>query len=179
MLEQIFLQSVIKRFTTYKDLGDKTFAQLEDKDFHFVPNEESNSIAVIIQHMHGNMLSRWTDFLTSDGEKTWRQRDAEFEEANLTKENLLKLWEDGWTCMFNALNALTEHDLQKTIFIRDEALSVTDAIHRQLAHYPYHVGQIIYAARIIKNKNWKNLSIPRGESAAFNKSHGDQQKNQR
>lgn len=163
-----FLSSAIKRLKYYKDLGDKTFAQLSDEDFHFIPAEECNSIAVIIQHMHGNMLSRWTDFLNSDGEKEWRKRDEEFEEQNVSKEQLLNLWEEGWKCFMDAITSLSDDNLEKTIYIRTEPLSVVDAINRQLAHYPYHVGQIIYAAKIIKDKNWQNLSVPKGRSAEYN-----------
>ena len=165
----IFLQTAVKRFSFYKDLGDKTFAQLQEADFHFQPNEASNSIAVIIQHMSGNMLSRWTNFLTEDGEKEWRKRDAEFETHPYSKEQLLGLWEKGWHCMFNALAALKEEDLLKIIYIRTESLSVMDAIHRQLAHYPYHAGQIVYLGRQIKNSQWQSLSIAKGESGAYNR----------
>ncbi len=161
MAKKLFLKSVIKRLEYYKDLGDKTFEQMTEDDFDFFPAEESNSIGIIIQHIHGNMLSRWTDFLTSDGEKEWRQRDAEFEKSGLTRAQLVDLWEEGWSCVFNALNDLKPKDLKKTITIRSEPLSVIDAINRQLAHYPYHVGQIIYVAKIIKNKSWKTLSIPK------------------
>lgn len=167
-MESLFLSSAIKRLLYYKELGDKTFAQLSDIDFHFTPSDESNSIAVIIQHMHGNMLSRWTDFLNSDGEKEWRQRDAEFEPQDLSKDDLVNLWNQGWTCLLTALNSLTEDDLAKTIYIRSEPLSVIDAINRQFAHYPYHVGQIVYIGRIIKNKDWQSLSIPKGQSGAYN-----------
>jgi hypothetical protein len=142
-----FLQSAIKRLSYYKDLGDKTFAQLSDADFHFQPNETSNSIAIIIQHTVGNMLSRWTNFLTTDGEKEWRNRDVEFEEQNLSKQQLLDFWQKGWDCLLSTLHSLTEEDLLKTICIRSEGLLVIDAINRQLAHYPYHVGQIIYVAK--------------------------------
>ena len=164
-----FLKSAIKRLSYYKELGDKTFAQLNENDFHFQPNEESNSIAIIIQHVAGNMLSRWTDFLTTDGEKEWRNRDAEFEEQNLSKQQLIDFWEKGWNCCLDTLAALTEEDLLKTIYIRNEGLLVVDAINRQLAHYPYHVGQIIYVGKIIKNKNWHNLSIAKGNSDDFNR----------
>jgi hypothetical protein len=163
-----FLQSAIKRLSYYKDLGDKTFIQLTDADFHYQPNEESNSIAIIIQHTAGNMLSRWTDFLTTDGEKKWRNRDTEFEEQYLSKQQLIEVWEKGWQCCLGTLKSLTENDLLVTVNIREEGLLVVDAINRQLAHYPYHVGQIIYIARLIKNTNWQNLSIPKGQSAAFN-----------
>ena len=163
MAKKLYLNSAIKRLEYYKDLGDETFEQITEDDFNFFPAEESNSIGIIIQHMHGNMLSRWTDFLTTDGEKEWRQRDAEFEKSGLIKMQLIHLWEEGWRCVFDALNDLKPKDLKKTITIRSESLSVFDAINRQLAHYPYHVGQIIYVAKIIKNKNWKTLSIPKAD----------------
>ncbi|MEJ7675535.1 MAG: DUF1572 family protein [Chitinophagaceae bacterium] len=161
------MKSAIKRLIYYKELGDKTFAQLTENDFHFTPCEECNSIATIIQHMYGNMLSRWTDFLTSDGEKEWRKRDAEFEDQKLNKEELLTLWEQGWKCFLEAVTSLSDTDLEKTVYIRTRPLSAVDAINRQLAHYPYHVGQIIYAAKIIRNKNWQNLSVPKGRSAEY------------
>ncbi len=164
MAKKLFLKSAIKRLEYYKDLGDKTFEQMTEDDFNFFPAKESNSIGIIIQHMHGNMLSRWTDFLTSDGEKEWRQRDAEFEKSGLTKMQLIGLWEEGWNCVFHALNDLKPKDLKNTITIRSEPLSVIDAINRLLAHNAYHVGQIIYAAKIIKNKSWKTLSIPKATS---------------
>ena len=148
-----FLNSAIKRLSYYKDLGDKTFTQLKEEDFHFTPNAQSNSIALIIQHTAGNMLSRWTDFLTTDGEKDWRNRDTEFEEQQLTKQQLIDFWQKGWDCLFNSLQALTEEDLLKTIYIRSEGLLVIDAINRQMAHYPYHVGQIIYLGKIIKKED--------------------------
>jgi hypothetical protein len=168
-IHTVFLQSAIKRFNNYKDLGDKTFAQLTDADFHYQPNEESNSIAIIIQHMAGNMLSRWTDFLNSDGEKDWRNRDAEFEAQQLNKQQLMALWEKGWQCCIAALSELQEDDLLKTITIRSEGLLVVDAINRQLAHYPYHVGQIIYVAKQITNHNWQTLSVAKNQSAQFNR----------
>ncbi|MES2848434.1 MAG: DUF1572 family protein [Bacteroidota bacterium] len=164
----VFLDSVIKRLSYYKESGNKTFAVLDTKDLHFTPNEESNSIAIIIQHVSGNMLSRWTDFLTSDGEKDWRNRDTEFETKELSKEQLIEIWEKGWDCCLAAIKNLNEDDLLKTIYIRNEGLSVVDAINRQLAHYPYHVGQIIYIAKMIKNQEWKSLSIPRKKSTDFN-----------
>lgn len=163
-----FLNSYIKRITYYKNLGEQTFAQLDELDFHYQPNEESNSIAMIIQHIAGNMLSRFTNFLTEDGEKEWRKRDAEFEEQHLSKDALLKLWQKGWDCYLGSVQSLTEDDLEKTITIRSEQHSVTDALNRQLAHYPYHVGQIVYLGRMIKSKTWKNLSIPKGQSQQFN-----------
>ena len=168
-IEKSFLQSAIKRLGNYKELGDKTFEQLSENDFHFQPNAESNSIAIIIQHVAGNMLSRWTDFLTTDGEKEWRNREVEFEEQKMTGQQLLAYWEKGWDCCLGALKALSEDDLMKTIYIRKEGLLVVDAINRQLAHYPYHVGQIVYIGKIIRNNTWKSLSIPKGQSEQFNR----------
>jgi len=165
-----FIGSAIKRLKYYKELGDKTFTQLNDWDFHYQPNNESNSIAIIIQHMAGNMQSRWTNFLTEDGEKEWRQRDDEFEIHNYTKHQLVEVWEKGWDCCLGTLESLKKKDLKKTVTIRQEPLTVIDAINRQLAHYPYHVGQIIHIAKTIKGKNWNNLSIPKGNSAAYNDS---------
>jgi len=168
-IASIFLQTAIKRLSYYKELGDKTFAQLQEADFYYQPNEASNSIAVIIQHVSGNMLSRWTNFLTEDGEKEWRNRDAEFETHAYSKEELMHIWEKGWQCVLGAWSGLEEADLLRTIYIRTESLSVLDAINRQLAHYPYHVGQIVYLGREIKNNQWQNLSIPRGDSAVYNR----------
>ncbi len=163
-----YLESAIKRFLTYKTLGDMTFAQLEEKDFHFTPSEESNSIAVIIQHMHGNMLSRWTSFLTEDGEKPGRNRDEEFSPPTAKKAELLALWEEGWRCLLDTLRSLRDEDLLKTITIRHEPLIAIDAINRQLAHYPHHVGQIVFLGKMIRDHSWQSLSISKGASQAFN-----------
>ena len=171
-LAEEFLQTAIRRLKYYKELGDKTFDQLDGKDFHFQPNEESNSIAVIIQHLHGNMLSRWTQLLKEDGEKEWRDRDAEFQIQNYSKEELLRLWTEGWNCFLGALQSLQETDLLKTIYIRKEPLTVIDAINRQLAQYPYHIGQILYLGRMIKGVAWLNLSIPKGNSRQYNLGQG-------
>ena len=167
-----FLQTCIKRLKYYKQLAEKTFEQLDEKDIHFTSNNTTNSIAVIVQHMSGNMLSRWTNFLTEDGEKEWRQRDAEFELHKYTKVQVLELWEKGWTCFLGTLQSLTENDLLKTVTIRREPLLVIDAINRQLAHYPYHIGQIIHIGKIIRDGDWKNLSIAVGKSDEYNKSEG-------
>ncbi len=165
-----FLESAVLRLKYYKELGDKTFDQLNDWDFHYQPNEESNSIAIIMQHMAGNMLSRWTNFLTEDGEKVWRKRDEEFEIHSYSKHQLLELWEKGWACVFTAISSLDKKDLKKKIYIRQEPLTVIDSINRQLAHYPYHVGQIIHIAKTIKGKKWSNLSIPKNQSEQYNNS---------
>lgn len=171
-LGEEYLSTVIRRVKYYKDLGEKTFAQLEEKDLHWQPSSESNSIAVIIQHVSGNMLSRWTNFLTEDGEKEWRQRDDEFEIHSYSKHQLIDLWDKGWKCFLDTLESLTADDLLKTIYIRQETMTAIDAINRQLAHYPYHIGQILYIGRLIKNENWKNLSIPKGHSQQYNQSEG-------
>ena len=163
-----YLDSAIRRLLTYKTLGDRTFAQLEEMDFHYTPNEGSNSISVIIRHLHGNMLSRWTNFLTEDGEKPDRNRDTEFVRPPLGKEAMVALWEEGWNCLLSALRALRDEDLLKTITIRHEPLTVIDAINRQLAHYPHHVGQIVYIGKMIRNEKWQSLSIPKGASHAVN-----------
>ena len=167
-LAKTFLDSYFKRSIYYKELGDKTFEQLNDADFHFQPNAESNSIAIIIQHVAGNMLSRWTDFLTSDGEKAWRERDAEFEKVITTRAELLVQWNKGWECLFFALNSIRDDDWRKDVYIRNERHSVVDAINRQLSHYPYHVGQIVFIGKMIAGAGWHSLSIPKGKSEPFN-----------
>jgi hypothetical protein len=168
MIEKIFLESVIKRFKEYKQLGEKTFDQLNDEQMSRQPNEASNSIAIIIQHLHGNMLSRWTNFLTEDGEKEWRVRDDEFEVHAFSKQQLLEMWNEGWQVCLDSLNALSENDLARSISIRSQQLNVVDAINRQLAHYSYHVGQIVYLGRWMKDKDWTSLSIPKGASVQYN-----------
>ena len=171
-LANAYLESATKRSAYYKELGDRSFVQIPDEAFHFAPNGASNSIAVIVRHMAGNMLSRWTNFLTEDGEKTWRERDMEFEEPDLDRAGVITLWEKGWDCFLSALRDLNDDDLLKTIHIRSEPLSVVDAINRQLSHYPYHVGQIVYLARLFRGDDWQSLSIPKGDSQAFNKGMG-------
>ncbi len=169
-IEEAFLESAIKRFKFQKGLGDKAFAQLDDNDFFFKPSKESNSITVIVQHVSGNMVSRWTNFLTEDGEKSWRNRDDEFENALKTKEEVLNAWNKGWNCVLNVLESLRPEDLTKTVTIRNEPLLVVDAIMRQLDHYGYHVGQIVYIGKLVKDETWQSLSIPKNKSKAFNES---------
>jgi len=169
MLGKIFLDSVLKRFAYYKDLGDKTLATLSTEQLHWQPEGAPNSICLIIKHVSGNMHSRWTDFLHSDGEKPWRNRDIEFEEDNASAEEIIKRWNDGWQCMLHAISALGPEDLEKTVYIRDEPHIVLDAINRQLAHIPYHVGQIVYIGKMIKKSDWQSLSIPKGQSQDFNR----------
>ena len=163
-----FLPNSIKRFNEYKSLAEKAMDQLDEKGLHYIPSAESNSIAIIIQHMHGNMMSRWTNFLTEDGEKESRKRDEEFEIHPLSRQELLNRWNEGWTVLMDTLTSLKDEDLEKTITIRSQPLSVTDAILRQLAHYSYHVGQIVFLARWIKGSGWQSLSIPKGGSGAYN-----------
>jgi hypothetical protein len=167
-METNYLESVKKQFAYYKQLADKTIDQLPDEKLFWQFNEESNSIAVIVKHLHGNMLSRWTDFLTTDGEKEWRQRDAEFENDISSKDNLLRLWEEGWKLLFDTLDSLTADDFSKTVYIRNQGCTVVDAINRQLAHYPYHVGQIVFIGKMICNGQWQSLSIPKGNSQSYN-----------
>lgn len=161
LLEKIFKESILKRFESYKQMGDKTFDQLKEADFFFQPSAENNTIAVNIQHMYGNMLSRFTNFLSEDGEKAWRKRDAEFENSVANRSDLIFFWNEGWTCVFKAINDLEEKDFTATIYIREEPLSVCDALLRQLGHYAYHVGQIVLIAKMIKGEAWKTLSIPK------------------
>jgi hypothetical protein len=163
-----YLESTKKQFEYYKMLGDKTISQLPDDKLFWQYNEESNSIAIIVKHLSGNMLSRWTDFLTSDGEKDWRNRDEEFENDIKTKTELIQKWDDGWNCFFNALNSLKEDDLSKTIYIRNQGHTVLEAINRQLAHYPYHIGQMVFIGKMICNEKWVSLSIPKGNSNTYN-----------
>ncbi len=168
MNAETFLNSAIQQFQDYKNLADRTFAQLEEKDFYFSPDGFNNSIAVNITHMHGNMLSRWTNFLTEDGEKDWRKRDTEFEAEYYNQEQLMQLWDDGWQVLFTTMKSLTPNDLDKTIYIRTKPLTVIDAIHRQLTHYASHVGQIIFLGKHIKGAEWQTLSIKKGGSKEFN-----------
>lgn len=163
-----YLTSTRKQFEYYKMLGDKTFEQLADEQLFWLYNDESNSIAIIVKHLWGNMLSRWTDFLTSDGEKEWRHRDAEFENDIASREELLSKWNEGWACLFNALDGLTIRDLSKEIYIRNQGHSVVEAINRQLAHYPYHVGQIVFIGKMARDAQWTSLSIPKGNSQTYN-----------
>ncbi|MBV4356877.1 DUF1572 family protein [Pinibacter aurantiacus] len=169
MSQNLLTQNAIKHFTTYKGLADKTFAQLSEEQMHYQPNDACNNIAILIQHMSGNMLSRWTNFLTEDGEKPWRNRDTEFNDQQLNKQQLLDIWEKGWKVLFDTLQSLKEEDLSKDIFIRTEPQSVTDAIVRQIAHYCGHVGQIVMLGKIMKAGDWQPLSIAKGQSDAFNK----------
>ncbi len=163
-----YLASARKQFAYYKLLGEKTFAQLSDEEFFWQHNADTNSVATIVKHLWGNMRSRWTDFLTSDGEKEWRDREAEFDNDVRTREAMLAKWEEGWACLFGTLEPLTDADLGRIIHIRNEGHTVLEAINRQLAHYPYHVGQIVHIGKMLRGDAWQSLSIPRGGSATFN-----------
>lgn len=168
MINSHYLESVKKQFLYYRTLGEKAMDQLQDGQLFISVNEDTNSIAVIIQHLSGNMISRWTDFLTSDGEKEWRDRDAEFQDNIGTKEELMKAWNQGWNVFFGTLNSLTSDDLEKIIYIRNEGHTVIEAINRQLAHYPYHIGQIVFYAKMLKETEWDSLSIPKNKSNDYN-----------
>lgn len=157
-----YLENSIKEFKKLKELGDKSFLQIKDEDFFWSPDEESNSIAIIVRHLSGNMISRWTDFLTTDGEKENRKRDEEFEKIFYTdKDDVISRWEKGWKRLFQTLESLTDEDMLKEIKIRKEPHTVIQAINRQLTHYAYHIGQIVYIAKHLEGSNWKSLSIPK------------------
>lgn len=166
---QHYLADALHTFRDYKKNADRAFAQTSDEDFFRTIDPESNSIAVIVKHMAGNMLSRWTDFLTTDGEKPDRNRDMEFEMLpHTSKADMLAFWEKGWQCVFNAIEPLTADDLMTIVKIRDQDHTVLQAINRQISHYSNHVGQIVYLAKHFKLGDWQTLSVPRNRSAEFN-----------
>jgi len=167
--QEDYLSNVQFEFHRYKTMGDKTFAQILDADIHWKFSDSDNSIAIIVKHMVGNMLSRWTNFLTEDGEKPWRERDLEFEKPYSEKAEMIAAWEKGWQCLFGALDSINSTNFENKIQIRNEEHSIVEAINRQLAHYASHVGQIVFIGRMIKGSDWDSLSIPKGESNAFNK----------
>ncbi len=163
------MEGYIRLFEYYKQLGDKALAQLSEEDsFFWSPSPESNSIAIIVQHLYGNMLSRWTDFLTSDGEKEWRNRDQEFELYVKDSSEIRALWNKGWTCLFQALEEAKDSPTDRLVYIRSKGHTIEEAVQRQLAHYAYHVGQLVYVARIASGEDWKSLSIAKGGSEAYN-----------
>ena len=162
-----YLESAIKQFEYYKLLGEQTFSQTPEEKLFWQYNEESNSIATIVKHLWGNMMSRWTDFLTTDGEKEWRNRDAEFENDITTRHDMIEKWTEGWKVLLDTLKSLKEKDLEKFIYIRNQGHTVLEAINRQLAHYPYHVGQIVFIGKMCAEE-WTSLSIPKGNSNQFN-----------
>jgi hypothetical protein len=205
-----FLRSANRQFLYYKTLGEKAIDQLEPEQLFVSLNDDTNSIATIVKHLHGNMLSRWTDFLTTDGEKESRNRDGEFDESiNLKqtnarhpelvsgsdemlnqvqhdqqflenkKQELLKMWKEGWDCLFKALNDLKPEQLSDIIYIRNEGHTALEAINRQLAHYPYHVGQMVFYAKILKKSEWTSLSIPKNKSIDYNADKFSQEKSKK
>lgn len=165
-----YLEDSLSLFRYYKSLAERAVSQVSDEKLFLVLDQESNSIAILVKHMAGNMRSRWTDFLTSDGEKPDRNRDSEFTDPPATRAALMEAWEGGWARLFEALEPLTDSDLDKTVTIRGEPHSVMQAINRQLAHYIYHVGQIVFLAKHLGCANWQALTVPKNQSAAFNAS---------
>jgi hypothetical protein len=174
-----YLSSIIKQFEYYKMLGEKAMEQLTEEDLFWQYNTESNSVAVLVRHISGNMLSRFTDFLTSDGEKPWRNRDAEFEQTFNNKPELMDYWKKGWQCLFDALTGLNEEQLDSIVYIRNDGHTVTEAINRQLAHYPYHIRQIVFIAKMRRNDQWNTLSIAKNRSSAYNERKFEQDKQRR
>ncbi len=171
-----FLNSSKTLFEYYRSLGDKTFAQLSEAQLLQKTDDEANSIAIIVNHLNGNMLSRWTNFLSEDGEKEWRQRDAEFEEKINSRDDLLIKWNQGWDCVFTALDSINEENFNQLVYIRNQGHSILEAVQRQLGHYAYHVGQIVFLGRMIKGDDWTSLSIPKGDSNVFNSKKFEQKK---
>ena len=171
-----YLPSIIKQFEYYKELGEKTFSQLTDEQIHWQYNSESNSIAIITKHIVGNMLSRWTNFLTEDGEKSWRERDQEFQDTYPNKDEMFQAWKIGWDCLFDAVRPLKHDQLEQIVYIRNQGHTVTEALNRQLAQYASHVGQLMFLGKMIKDKDWQSLSIPKGKSSSYNKEKFSQEK---
>ena len=174
-----YFSSILKQFQYYKSLGDKTISQLSFEELQKEFSEDSNSITIIVKHMVGNMLSRWTNFLTEDGEKSWRDRDNEFIDSFSQKDDLLEAWEKGWTCLFQAITPLDEKDAERIIYIRNQGHTLTEAINRQMTHYAYHVGQIVFLGQLIKGSSWESLSIPKGKSIEYNKEKFAKEKGRR
>ncbi|GLB50252.1 DUF1572 family protein [Neptunitalea lumnitzerae] len=171
-----YLESIKKQFAYYKLLGDKTLLAVSDSDIHYTFNETSNSLAIIVKHMAGNMLSRWTHFLTEDGEKKWRNRDDEFVDSYADKTTMLAHWEKGWQCLFTAIDSVNEDNFSQLVYIRNQGHTITEAINRQLAHYAYHVGQIVFLGKMIKDTEWESLSIPKNASKSYNAEKFNQEK---
>jgi len=171
-MENNYINSVKNQFKQYKVLAEKAIDQVQDEKIDWQYNPETNSIAIIVKHLAGNMVSRFTDFYNSDGEKKWRDRDAEFENEKLSRERLKALWDEGWDCLFHVLNGLSAADLSKVVIIRNEEHTVVEAINRQLTHYAYHIGQIIFIAKMALDNQWKTLTIPKKASREFNAKKG-------
>lgn len=175
-METNYIESIIKQFQYYKHLGERTIERLNDEELFYMPNETSNSVAILVKHLWGNMMSRWTDFLNSDGEKEWRDRDAEFENDLFSKGELVKKWEEGWHCVFTALEEIRDTNLERIVYIRNQGHTIIEVINRQLAHYAYHVGQIVYLGKLIRNEGWESLSIPKNHSKSYNEEKFNQPK---
>ena len=178
-MKNSYLTSITKQFEYYKSLGDKTYSQLSFEKLQKEFSQDANSISIIVKHLAGNMLSRWTNFLNEDGEKEWRQRDQEFIDNFTNKDELLKTWNLSWKCLFGAIKPLTENDLERIIYIRNQGHTVTEAINRQLAHYSYHIGQMVFIGKLLRGGNWQSLSIPKGKSSNYNKEKFAKEKGRR
>lgn len=174
-----FINSSLKLSQYYQSIGHKTIDQLNDGELHWEPGMDANSIAIIVRHVTGNIYSRFTNFLTEDGEKSWRDRDSEFEDDLLNKAEIKARWAEAWTHFQGVLSSLDEQDLEKTVYIRNEGHSVIEAIQRQLTHYAYHTGQIVMIGKIIRGEKWQSLSIPKNQSETFNKQKFEQEKGKR
>src|SRR5437868_666781 len=166
-LAKHYLEEAQRQLRGHKRMGEGAMAQLKDEEFFFTLDPESNSVAILVKHIAGNMQSRFTDFLTSDGEKPNRFRDREFELSPATRAEVMTWWEEGWTCVFNAIDPLKPEDVMRTVTIRGEPHTVLQAINRQIAHYAQHIGQIVFLAKHLRSSNWKTLSIPRGKSEEY------------
>ncbi len=176
---EAFLESARKQFEYYKMLGEKTITRLSREELNMQHHSEMNSVATIVKHLHGNMLSRWSNFLVEDGEKPWRQRDNEFEGLDISEEQIMRWWAEGWLCLFDALRYIKPADHDRIIYIRNQGHSITDAVNRQLCHYAYHVGQIALLGKLIMADRWESLSIPKGVSQQFNADHFAKEKQNR
>jgi hypothetical protein len=178
-MQNSYLPSILKQLEYYKSLGDKTFDQLSEEQLFWQSDTEANSIAILVKHMVGNMLSRWTNFLEEDGEKSWRDRDDEFVDSYQTKEDILTAWEQGWNCLLAAINGLQDDQLESIVYIRNMGHTVIEAINRQLCHYSYHVGQIVLLGRMQKKNEWTSLSVAKGGSKDYNADKFSKEKGRR
>ena len=178
-MENSYLPSAIKQLDYYKSLGDKTLSQLSFEELQKEFAVDSNSVTIIVKHLVGNMLSRWTNFLTEDGEKEWRNRDEEFIDNFKSKDELLEAWNKGWECLFTSIKPLTTNNLEDIIYIRNQGHSVTEAINRQMMHYAYHVGQMVFIGKLVKGEKWETLSIAKGQSKTYNKAKFKKEKSRK
>jgi hypothetical protein len=178
-MESSYLSSITTQFEYHKYFGEKTFEQLSFKELQKEFIKDSNSVSIIVKHIVGNIHSRWTNFLTEDGEKTWRHRDEEFIDTFTTKEEMITVWNKGWDVLFEAIKPLENKDVERIIYIRNQGHTVVEAINRQLSHYAYHVGQIVLLGKLLKGNDWQSLSIPKGQSLTYNQEKFDQEKGRR